>query len=251
MDAETQGKFDSLIETFGEDPQNESKLYPVLQRTLFTTETGYRMLGHPYVHGMFASWKEANRAYDALTKIGKQYLKEKRYDAWLSVCVQKPYRLEYLDRLFRSGRIDVEQLRKSLAWVWTNAEPDDTNPRWLRLFEDAGWTSDEYESMTWASVVPVYRGQETMHDGFGIAWSTDVKVAEFFATRWGRPGIVIEGKVSPSKVLGWLTNRNESEVIIDPVNVLIVDVRKVESKRPSPLGEELEKAIQEGRQAGE
>lgn len=241
----TREDFEKLINYLGEDPQNEDRLLPELKESMFTTESGYRMLGHIYVHGLYASWKLANDQYTIATREAEKLLAKRDYATWLNAWVQKPYRLTLLDQLFRAGEISTQELRYLLPPLWTGSEPDDTDPRWLQLFKDAGYVTDLPGNSSWASQIPIYRGQE--RDGkLGISWSTNKTVAEFFATRYGRDGEVVYGFAYPNRILGYLKNRSEDEIVIDPSDVYIISITPVSGKPPETDGE-LYRAIHEGK----
>ena len=77
----------------------------------------------------------------------------------------------------------------------------------------------------------IYRGQATAEEPTGISWTLSQERAHWFATtvpRVGsRPGVVLSGRVARDAVLGYLTDRNEDEVIVDPDDVQILFVEDV------------------------
>ena len=67
----------------------------------------------------------------------------------------------------------------------------------------------------------MYRGGNPFEVRKGFAWTTDPKIAQKFADGAGERiqrvnGVVVVGYVRPSVVLAFLTERGESEVIVDP-----------------------------------
>jgi hypothetical protein len=66
-------------------------------------------------------------------------------------------------------------------------------------------------------MVTIYRGQERRSRG-GLAWTTDPKVARFFAKGFrsscNQDPVVIEARVKKSAIAGIYTDRQESEVML-------------------------------------
>lgn len=66
--------------------------------------------------------------------------------------------------------------------------------------------------------VTLYRGcsKEEIEDGEidGVSWTTNRGVAEFFAFRFDKKGVVVSTKLPLSYICGVLTDRSEDEVII-------------------------------------
>lgn len=121
--------------------------------------------------------------------------------------------------------------------LWRGSDPDDTDPRFLAVWKDAWMHLASRRPATRAylhdgPLLPqakkqtlfVYRGQDGATPT-GCAWSLDLKVAERFATgaatrQRDREGTLIAGYVKRSNVLAYITGRGESEVIIDPADLM-------------------------------
>ena len=104
-------------------------------------------------------------------------------------------------------------------------DPDDTDGRYLRLWKSA-WVANGRHYIRDGRSLPrsgrlltVYRGQMP-EDKFGIAWTTDPKIAQVFANGAGarvpQNGTVFMAHVHRDHVYAYLTGRGESEVILDP-----------------------------------
>lgn len=126
--------------------------------------------------------------------------------------------------------LDRADLLQLLPELWVAADPDDTNPEYLTLWQDAfaanqGIVVDDATASLktfFNKQVTVYRGQ--VGDALGISWTLNLGIAEKFArTGGGRQkvdgGKVLTGKVHRSKILAYLTSRDEFEVIVDPKDV--------------------------------
>lgn len=72
--------------------------------------------------------------------------------------------------------------------------------------------------------ITIYRGVGTLSTPIieGYSWTTDIKIARFFANRFN-DGLVYKGKVHISKVVDYITHRSESEVLVIPRNVMDIE----------------------------
>ncbi len=157
------------------------------------------------------------------------------------------------DEDIKAGRVTVEQgcrlvgsyarfgfaldhlperlMYEDIADLWRGSDPDDTDPRFLDVWQRAaiyhhGPVTDgrDLPAPRKGRLLTVYRGQME-GDPFGIAWTTDKGIASKFARGAGLRistmlGVIYEGYVYPGDVLGYLTGRGESEIVVDPKNVL-------------------------------
>lgn len=65
----------------------------------------------------------------------------------------------------------------------------------------------------------VYRGSgDYILEGY--SWTLSIDTAEFFANRYSKEGVIYKGKVKKSDVLDYYENRGESEVLVNPDNVM-------------------------------
>ena len=143
------------------------------------------------------------------------------------------------------GCLTIEEFRRDFPSVWTDAEPDDTKPLWLELWTQAAQTGRvEQEPLPDGDPVTIYRGEPEApkRKTRGISWSLDRDVAVFFALRNARgTGVVIEGTVPRHAVLGYLTEREESEVIVPTKHITVIGITSV-SEADRPAREEMRRA---------
>jgi hypothetical protein len=183
-------------------------------------------LSHVTAFIMAGDNRSAERAYG--------YLKSGEWDVDKAINLTGSYaRLAFADRLYEEGLLPLATYHRMLPELWRGSDPDDTDPRWLRLWKQArirkGRLIHDGKPLPKRGRVDgqvvIYRGQPA-DAPLGIAWTTDKKIAEKFANGAGARvptpgGVVIVGNVHPDAVLAYLTGRTESEVIVDPLFVTI------------------------------
>ena len=109
----------------------------------------------------------------------------------------------------------------------------------MGFFNDVEQKTDEesqeqYDKLP--SVVKVYRGvlaKDGLKGSVGVSWTTDRKVAEMFALRLkptGGESYIFEGEIDKDKILFFTNSRNESEVLLDPLDMIWLDENEIESE---------------------
>jgi hypothetical protein len=134
-------------------------------------------------------------------------------------------RLAFVMDLIEDCRIEQEEVYEHLPELWRGSDPDDTDVRFLRLWEDA-WNFNGARTITDGEALPrgrltIYRGQDEGAK-IGIAWSLDEEVARKFAhgaatRQHDRQGVLYVAHTNRRNVLAYLTERGEFEVIVDPM----------------------------------
>jgi hypothetical protein len=140
-------------------------------------------------------------------------------------------RFELAIRALDAGIIDLRRLARDLPDLWSGSDPDDTDPRYLKVWREAyalkGGTlkqTPQSRRLPRREWLTIYRGQDRGAP-FGIAWSLDRDVAMKFARgaatrQWDRSGVIYVAQVRRESVLGWMPNRHEAEVVIDPESLV-------------------------------
>jgi hypothetical protein len=145
-------------------------------------------------------------------------------------------RLEQARKFVHEGWLEIDWLLANLPDLWRGSDPDDTSDEYLRLWKRArvakGRLIVDGKLPRFGPIVTVYRGQMP-GDPLGIAWTTDRTIAVRFAKGAGgrapMDGAVVTGTVARRNVIAFLSERGESEVIVDPGDVKvekIVEVRR-------------------------
>lgn len=130
---------------------------------------------------------------------------------------ERPYRLHTLIEWLNLGMLDVTTgiASETLARVWVDMEGDDSIEEPLiesvvRWWRKLGYYSDRCLPR---ERLEVYRGGA---DPMGIAWTTDIGIAQWFAGRFGASDPIWRSEAPEDAVLARLNQRNESEVTVDP-----------------------------------
>ena len=137
------------------------------------------------------------------------------WDAFVELANNQEYRMSY--KTFYTG----------LCTAYENADRIDIDEA-VSLFTECGENWLDYCTKkqqkffdSLPQYVTIYRGctkDEVDSEDYGISWTTDKKVAEFFAKEYIRRdtknGVVIESTIPKADIFGVMLNRNESEVIV-------------------------------------
>jgi hypothetical protein len=138
------------------------------------------------------------------------------------------FRLDWSVRAMEAGHVSLDDLLDELPELWRGSDPDDLDPRYLDLWKKAFVRNGrkyvrDGRALPRTKLLTIYRGQDEDAE-FGIAWTTNPKIAAKFAngaaTREShRGGVVYYATVARNNVLGFVTGRGENEIIVDPRNV--------------------------------
>lgn len=139
---------------------------------------------------------------------------------------ERPFRLDTICGWVAEAVFVDADLREALAMAWMDMESDDADPDIVEMcvaaFRKVGFISQgpPIGSAEDASKVALYRGGANPS---GMAWSTSVDVARFFAAREARGGerIVWEARCDSEGALAYLTGRDEYEIVCDPAYVRV------------------------------
>ncbi|KKK69153.1 hypothetical protein LCGC14_2936900 [marine sediment metagenome] len=162
----------------------------------------------------------------APTRTAQLTLVDKEIASLMFRDVDKPDRMPVLFAL--RDRLSPAAYWKLTRDVWTTSESlfadEDLIPTLLthhpacaRLFMNV---AERRTLAAMPSPVPVFRGASPTNRN-GYSWTLDRDTARFFARRSvaDEVGYVYEGRVDRDDVIGFLTGRNEVEIVVDPLNV--------------------------------
>ncbi|MGL5315907.1 MAG: hypothetical protein ACRC92_21810 [Peptostreptococcaceae bacterium] len=137
----------------------------------------------------------------------------------------KVYRLKILT--FVLNELDVEINKMEMALLFTQSYESTELPYQdfddiMELYyflegEDLQVLSTKVEiNYDDNDMVEIYRGQLEGYD-FNISWTTDYDIAKFFATRWGKNGVIYKAKVHKNDIWYTSNDRSEKEIILKPI----------------------------------
>jgi len=138
---------------------------------------------------------------------------------------ERPYRIDAFEDIM--DELTDQEYWSRLSDIWVDSENIGQQPdRWRNLLLSERGSRESFmtedERAEFAALQPqftVYRGySENDQEEFGMSWSTDAGVAEWFARRFAREDDKIfmeEMEVSKDDVFAYLTRRGEEEIILD------------------------------------
>lgn len=139
------------------------------------------------------------------------------------IIVNKPYLLTFFK--YTKDFLSNEDYSKflSTAWTYTEYPNNDANVSTRELiyyFKKADknilMSKDELEAYNKLdSVIAVYRGVKPGAKVKALSWTTDKKVARWFADRYEKNGKVYMAVIDKKDVLAYFLNRNEYEVVVN------------------------------------
>lgn len=151
-----------------------------------------------------------------------------------SICfyMNKPYRLLYIEQLYLYELISPEDMGVVLQDIWTTVEniSQDSNLTFsdlVNLFDyaDKSTLMSEEDYNVYQNLpdeVTLYRGVNSInvHEIGAMSWSTSFDTARWFANRFkDEQSQVWKIKILKSNILAYFSTRNESECVINPIDV--------------------------------
>lgn len=140
-----------------------------------------------------------------------------------SIIVNKPYLLTFFK--YTKDFLNNEDYSKflSTAWTYTEYPNNDTNVSTRELLsyfnksdKNILMSKDELEAYNKLdNLIDVYRGVKPGAKVKALSWTTDKKVAKWFADRYEKNGKVYKAVIDKKDVLAYFLNRNEYEVVVN------------------------------------
>lgn len=197
---------------------NDSNGFPVLRHPLVYAVPYMPQLNNMYNRQYLAKKEQLANALDTGDWDGYVYLHE------------RPYRLDALLEI--SDDVDDATFWSLLSGIWTDSENIRQNQEiWNEIFDSGrdgmeNMMKDEERDALAAlpKKIKIYQGHTGDRDD-GWSWTTDEKVALWFALRFstmeGSEAQVTEATVDKDNVLAYLLGRGESEILTSPEDVVI------------------------------
>ena len=141
--------------------------------------------------------------------------------------ITKSYRIAFLK--YAKPYLSDEDLGQMLRTTWTTVgspshDPNISKAAFVKLFRQAGIQNicdpDEcrfVETISSQEGLVIYRGTATdkKDDICGLSWTTDPKIARWFANRYRQHGNLYKARVQRKDILAYFEG-GESEVVVNP-----------------------------------
>ena len=230
-------------ETSMNSVREETKL--LLHAAPVECDNSFGIVQHPFTTSTVAFLRN-KEAVDLLTEDGyKKWIKDMEtvidkmsLDQIFHILLCDAWYLTWLK--FVKPHLSKDDFTKYLAAAWTgeenpNMDANVTIPELIRWFKSADKKvlMDEEEYDYWASLpeeVVLYRGVSRGRKKYGLSWTDEVKVAEWFKNRFNNQedqGQLLKVVVSKKHCLCYFNGRNEKEIVLD-VNSVKSDIIEVE-----------------------
>lgn len=226
---------DTLLD-ISRDMDDPSVLVPALRSyvEIADHQMGKFMLRHPLVYSIIGPMlpHHCNSMLAAKWEHLKEAWRERNWNSVIGLH-ERPYRMMVLEKLYFTDRITLDEMRELLLHWWTDTEiPQGNQDEPLALFREAGFSTDDPEGFdALPATLTLYRGVDGVCEltPDGPSWTTDCKVADFFAVRYdkGVTYTIQVPKTSPA-VLAWISGRDEKEIILDFDDPIVLDSGKIE-----------------------
>ena len=154
----------------------------------------------------------------------------------LHMMVTKPYALVFLQYI--SDYLSDQDYADILSSSWLRSENPNLDPNFnkrtlLSLFKRAvpSMLMDENEYAKYEKLddtITIYRGVTSYNEKNkkALSWTLDVKVAEWFAKRYGQEGTVYKAQINKEYIYALFDGRAEAEVIVDPKHLKNITERQ-------------------------
>jgi hypothetical protein len=187
------------------------------------------MIKHPLINDLLPINGLVNKTYTEKKALLSKWETQGKWHDIIHLLIERPWRTEYLidyvmgrdestGMPFSVVDLDLDaDMRDLVAFVWTDSENIDQHIEdWLAITDghipgEPLLFGDQPAFDAMPERIELWRGD--CADG-GWSWSTERKVAEFFARRWNASHPLLHGWVDKRYVFGYLTNRSEYEIMV-------------------------------------
>lgn len=138
--------------------------------------------------------------------------------------VNRGNRFDYLKYLHKEKLLTDQECANIVYSIWTMQErfhrcgmPKIKLIKFMKMAEKSPLFQSDIDELSDGNTVTVYRGVR-VNNYRGLSWTTDKKVAEWFARRFGTNGhkcYVFTGTIKKKDIIGLFDSRNEKEVVCD------------------------------------
>ena len=183
-----------------------------------------RFLSHPLIVRSGVNRSRAagiNQAFQEKKARSQQAFRDRDWRGYIFLH-ERPYRFGALRRcISRNLFQDDETFNEAIREVWIDSE----NARQIRLGWRSVWArarlleSERSVLAAMPELLTIFRGVRNRKAWRGVSWTLDVETARWFATRFSDTRVLVSGAVNREFIKAYLTERDESEVIVLPEQV--------------------------------
>lgn len=222
------------LKDFYGDEELDPELLPYVEEL-----EDFRALRHPLV--FFVPYSEhINKQANLMLKTKQELLANAVSDGDAQGYVfihERPYRLDAFREWVMNNKVKDKDYWELLASIWIDTENYWQNrDTWLEVFgahrrrQEFFMDRDErreYEVLP--DSVTVFRGTSHLESKRGLSWTLDENKALWFAKRFAgdKEPWLVTGKVRKEDVIGLLNGRGESEIVVLPWCVEVIDEKGV------------------------
>lgn len=159
-------------------------------------------------------------------EVFNELIQEKKY-SHLFALIDKPYRFEHYKKLYND--IPDKDKYDIFMDIYTGSEYgfdfyDIDFVKDILSYQQNRHNVDKLDG----DVITIYRGEgdKSTYYEDAYSWTTDIKIARFFAHRFDSVGNIFRAKVKKEDIIDYLPNRGESEVLV--FSDKLFDVEKIE-----------------------
>lgn len=192
----------------------------------------YCIVSHPFFNSYIFPKKNVNEGFYDLKNLSDLYAareivesdiaKVKEYSKYL-IMINKPYLPAFFK--FTKDYVSEKDYNDFLAYMWVlvefsnndaNISPNEFTKIFKKTKRELLMEEDELEAYNKLDkLVTVYRGVKPGSSTKALSWTTDVKVAQWFADRWEKNGKVYKAVIPKEHIFAYFLGRNEFETVLD------------------------------------
>lgn len=174
---------------------------------------------------------------DNIDKVRKYFtdMIDKSNSVWhIYYYMHKPYRPCYFK--FISEYLSDEDYNEMLCSSWTDTENPNQDPnvsikQWIKYFKMANKNLimcdnelEYYNNLPKDKPITIYRGVGKGREPYGLSWTDDKSVAEWFAKRWkNTDAYMFIGEAYKKDIFAYFNGRNEHELVTNVNKVKIIE----------------------------
>ena len=204
------------------------------------------ILDHPFIYNRYSVINNKNldivdvlASRDNLNKAREVYedlIDKADHISYILMLINKPYRSVFFK--MANKYMSVKDYAELLECVWTDSENpnQDVNvsiTEWISYFKKADKKIlmsvkdyEKYDRLKENKSIIIYRGVGKKREPYGLSWTDELSVADWFANRWGNDeAYILKMECDTKNILAYFNTRGEKEIVVNMNNI---DKNKIE-----------------------